>query len=193
MSAGPARARASIRAAITVCVSALWLTLGACGSDPFHLDWTQGFDTVRLYSITNPRPGLDDAFDFVHDAPVVLESIGATGSWDVALGGDENGLYLLPTGALGVSSTAGIAVVPGPLDGVLRAPTDSTAYERSAPVPLVTGSTYVIRTRRAYDYYGTTLCVFYAKMEPLAIDPEARRVLFIYGANPNCEDADLEP
>ena len=185
--------RPALGKAIPVVLAAAWLLAPGCGDDPYQLDWVQGYDTLELYSRENPRPGLENAFDFVNLDAVVLEALGATGNWDVAVGGDAGGLTLLPTGALSVETTAGIKRVPGTLEDVLRAPQDSTEYERLAPVPLELGSTYIIRTRVHSDAYGETTCIFFAKMEPLAIDLENLLVRFVYGANPNCGDTSLTP
>ncbi|GMV05827.1 MAG: hypothetical protein AMXMBFR53_21040 [Gemmatimonadota bacterium] len=170
-----------------------WLLLGSCGDDPYYVEWDQGTDTVDLYSLQNTRPGLFNAFDFVNGYPVLLEVLGATGNWDVAVGGDAQGLTLLPTGALGIETTSGVKRVSGALADVTRAPQDSTEYVRIASVPLELGATYIIRTRVHANTSGETTCIFYAKMQPLTIDVETLRVRFVYGSNPNCGDTDLEP
>jgi hypothetical protein len=184
------------RRTLAACIVALWtgVSLASCGSDPYHLDWGQGLDTVALYSVLDPTLGLYDGFDFVNGRPVEIEAIGSTGSWDVAVGGDPGGLVLMPPGAFGLSSKAGVAVMPGKrLEDVLRAPSDSASYDTTEPVPLAVGTTYVIRTRTATDIYGTTACTYYAKMEPLSVDPAQGRIRFIFGSNPNCYDLSLSP
>jgi len=184
------------RRTVAAYVVALWsgVSLASCGSDPYHLDWYQGLDTVDLYSVLLPKLGLYDGFDFVNGRPVEIEAIGSTGSWDVALGGDSSGLVLMPPGAFGLSSKAGVAVMPDQrLEDVVRAPSDSASYDTTRPVLLAVGTTYVIRTRASTDYYGTSTCSFYAKMEPLVVNPAQGRVRFIYGSNPNCYDLSLSP
>jgi hypothetical protein len=181
------------RATFVALATSGWLLLfGGC-DDPYYIDWSQGTDTVDLYSIQNPRPALYNGFDFVNLSPVAIESLDATGNWDVAVGGDATGITLLPTGALAVETTSGVKKVSGTLDDVVRAPRDSTEYERLAAVPLELGATYIIRTRKHSDAYGETTCIYYAKMEPIVIDLVALRVRFVYGANRNCGDTSLEP
>lgn len=172
-------------------VAVACIVAGGCGDSPYEIEWSTGADTVVLYSITHPVLNLANAFDFVDVTPVLVEAPGATGNWDVAVGGDEDGLTLLPPRSLGIGEDVGIAVLPQLLEEVTMAPEDSTAYQWAEPVPLSTGTTYVIRTRQAYDNYGS-LCVFFAKMEPLSIDLANLRVRFIYGANPNCGDRRLD-
>jgi len=184
------------RRTVVAYMVALWsgVFLASCGSDPFHIDWYQGLDTVQLYSVLDSAPGLYNGFDFVNLRPVEIETVGATGSWDVAVGGNGSGLVLMPPGAFGLSSKAGVAVMAGErLEDVLKAPSDSTSYDATQPVALAVGTTYVIRTRTAADPYGTTACTYYAKMEPLAVDPAQGRIRFVYGSNPNCYDPSLSP
>lgn len=194
----PARLRQPGRArwgrVVTGLASAWTLIAATACSDPYELDWFAVQDTAVLYSLEHPRHNVHDAFDFANGLAVVLEGAEATGTWDVAVGSDANGLVLLPPGALGVASDAGIAVFVGVrFDDVGRAPSDSTSFITRSPIQLQLGSTYVIRSRAATDYYGTTTCSFYAKMEPISIEPEDFRVQFIYTVNPNCHDLRLTP
>jgi hypothetical protein len=176
-------------------VAAGWsaLALTACKStNPFLTNWTPNTDTVALYSTADSSHNLYDGFDFVDVTRAIIEGSHAMGTWDVAVGTDSTGLVWLPPGALGVSSAAGIAMTSGQAyDQVTSAPTDSSKYVRT-PVPIVVGVTYVIRTRKVTDAYGST-CSHYGKVEPVDVDLALGRVLFIFDSNPNCGDFRLKP
>jgi hypothetical protein len=166
----------------------------ACGcDDATDIEWTAFPETTTLYSIATSAPNLPDGFDFVNRVVVVIERIDATGTWDVAVGTEGEELVLLPPGALGVDSYAGVAVLEGAaIEELTLAPADSTAYATKRGVPLVLGNSYVIRSRKTTGYFGET-CSYYAKLEPLELSPEEGWVRFIYDSNPNCYDLRLSP
>lgn len=166
--------------------------LSACsGRDPFDIGWTQSPDTVLLFSLSRPELNLPSAFDFHLGVTHVLEAPASTGQWDVVLDtqGDEL-VFLLPE-VLGITSEARIIELPGlTFDEVSEAPSDSTTYTIDEAVSLATGSVYVVRTHKGSDQFGFN-CLFYAKMQPLEIDIERGTLVFVYDANPLCNDTDL--
>ena len=102
-------------------------------------------------------------------------------------------IVLLPPGALGVLSRAGIAELPGEtFEGVIEAPDDTAAYTSTEPVPVHMGTIYVIRTNKSIGGYGTQ-CVYYYKVQPLIIDPEGGTLTFKFDGSPVCNDFALIP
>ena len=67
---------------------------------------------------------------------------------------------------------------------------DTALYVARAPVPVELGTVYVWRSRQNYGYYGTS-CVYYSKMEPLAMDPDGGTLTFVFDASPACNDRSL--
>lgn len=179
--------------------AALVVGLAACEDDPYDYDWTNTpgvRGTVLLYSLAVPRLGLQSGFSFVplpYPGATVIERPNATGTWDVALDTRGGELVLLPPGALGITSHAAISPL-GPIafDDVVEAPEDTLLYVVNDPVPLATGSVYVVRTNRVQGgSFGS--CVYYAKMEPLALDATEGTMTFTYVASPICNDRSLVP
>lgn len=174
------------------------LVLGAagavsCGDDPFQINWTENPDTVVLYSLARPELNLASGFDFYNRIGVRIEDPDATGNWDMAVDTRGGRVVLLPPGALGVSSKAQVATLPGrTLADVTEAPADTTLYERLSPVEVQLGSVYVWRTRQGYGSFGT-VCVYYAKMEPLAIDASGGTLTFVFDGSPVCNDRSFVP
>lgn len=165
----------------------------ACGDDPFKIDWEVSPDTVLLYSLTVPELNRSSGFDFHNEVPVVLEQPGATGNWDMALTSDGSQFQLLPPGAMGISSKARVA----PLTGVTffeltEAPSDTSLYVSAQAVPVQAGTVYVWRTRQLRGAFGS-VCVYYAKMEALEMDPDAGTLRFRYDSSPVCNDRSLIP
>lgn len=177
-----------------VAVFAVTFGLSACGGrDPFDIGWTQSPDTALIFSLARPDLNLPSAFDFHLGIAQVLESASSTGQWDVVLDtqGDQF-VFLLPE-VLGIPSEARILELPGlSFDEVVEASSDTTSYTRDEPVPVRSGSVYVIRTHTGSDQFGFN-CLFYAKLEAVEIDLQGGSLLFVYDANPLCNDRDLVP
>lgn len=173
------------------------LTVGtvasACGDDPFAIRWELSPDTVLLYSMARPELNLVSGFNFHTRFPVVIEEATSTGTWDMAVDTRGGQIVMLPPGALGIDSRAGIAELPGELfDDVIEAPNDTSAYNSLDPVPVEMGTIYVIRTNQSLGGFGTR-CVYYFKIEPLIIDPEGGTLTFKYDGSPVCNDFKLLP
>lgn len=165
----------------------------ACGDDPFKIDWTESPDTVLLYTLSRPELNLPSGFDFYNRTTVIIEQPDATGNWDMAVDTRAGRVVLLPPGALGVSSKAQVAALPGrTLRDVTEAPADTTLYSARSPVPVQMGTVYVWRTRQAYGSFGS-VCVYYAKMEPLVINAAAGTLSFAFDSSPVCNDRSLIP
>ncbi len=177
--------------ALTVGLSTF--ALAACGDDPFEVQWAADVDTVTLYSLARPEIGLVSAIDFDSRLLVVVEEPGATGSWDVAVGDDGTVARFVPPGALGIDSEAAIATIAGvAFDDVTEAPADTSLYVATEGVPITVGQTYVMRTRELRGFFGR-LCVYYAKVEPTAVDLAAGTVEFRFDATPACNNRSLVP
>jgi hypothetical protein len=174
-------------------VVALAPVLTACGDDPTNT-WDVIVDTVTLYSASRPafigRPSaLDLSASF--NAPVPVETPGATGRWDVVLIDGNGTLSLLPASAFSLDSRAGIATIGNRvLEEVTSAPSDTTLFARSA-VPMQLGTVYVVRTRRV-DCGGIS-GVHYAKFEPIQIDVPNGVLRFRSIVNPFCNNRSLVP
>jgi hypothetical protein len=174
-------------------LAALSMGVAACGDDPFAFNWNDAPDTVLLYSLARPELNLNSAFNFRQGLPVRVEAPTSTGVWDAALDTRGSDLVLLPPGAFGLVGSARITTLPGlALDDVTRAPSDTTVYVASNPVPVRMGTIYVIKTNRSRGSFGSS-CVYYAKMEPLVIDVAGGTLTFRYVSNPVCNSLDLVP
>jgi hypothetical protein len=187
----PVRGRVTLAFA-AVAVAGIVGTVG-CGDDPFKIEWEISPDTVTLWSLTRPELGLPAGFDFLQGEPIRVEQASATGRWDLALSAEGQSLVLLPPGALSIPSRARVARLTGrSFDEVVEAPADTTLYSAVDPVPVEMGSVYVVRTNQRVGSFGTS-CVYYAKLAPLTIDPEAGTLRFVYDASPVCNDRALIP
>jgi len=180
-------------AALVATVALGTATATACGSDPFAINWAVSPDTVLLYSLARPQLNLVSGFDFYNRTAVRVEDANATGNWDIAVDTREGKIVLLPPGALGVDSRARVASLPGAnFDEVVEAPADTTLYTATSPVPVELGTVYVMRTRQGYGSFGR-VCVYYAKLEPLEIDPVGGTLRFVFDSSPVCNDRKLIP
>ncbi len=168
--------------------------LAGCDDDPYQVKWVESPDTVLLYSLARPELNLLSAFDFVRRYPISIEDPNAAGEWDLALDTQGGRLVFLPPAAVGIqNSRAGLAPLEGmPFEEVRRAPSDTTLYVRDLPVPVELGTTYVIRTRQTSGFYGT-VCVYYGKLEPLALDPQEGTLTFVFDTSPVCNSRKLFP
>ena len=172
---------------------ALLMGMVGCSGDPFSFNWSDAPDTVLLFSLARPELNLVSGFAFFQRVPIRIEAADATGTWDAALDTRGDDLVLLPPGALGVTSSARITTLQGmSLEDVTRAPTDTLVYIADEPVPVQFGTVYVIRTGRATGSFGSS-CVYYAKLEPVAIDVPGGTLTFRYVTNPICNSQDLVP
>lgn len=182
-----ARSHASRTAALA---AALMMALTAC-EDPFLGEWNDDPDSAFVYSLARPEINVESGFAFNERRSVRIQDPNATGTWDVALDTRGGALVLLPPGALGVTSRAGIASLgPIPFDDVRQAPGDTLLYELDDPVPMTVGHVYAIRTNRSLTGFGSS-CVYYAKMEPFSLDVPAGRMWFTYVVSPVCNSRDL--
>lgn len=174
------------------CVVALGVS--ACGDDPFAFDWNDTPQTVLLYSLARPELNLESGYAFRQHTRVRVEAAAATGNWDAALDTQGGALVWLPPGALGVvGSTARIAALPGvTLEDVVVAPADTTLYTADQPVPIEMGTVYIVKTGRTPGAFGSS-CVYYAKAEPLVLDPIGGTLTFRYVTSPICNSLDLVP
>lgn len=178
---------------VTAVLAALSVALGACGDDPFAFNWSDVPDTTRIYSLARPELNVRSGFSFYEGRAVAIELATSTGVWDVALDTEAGSLVLLPPGALGITSRARIATLPGTAyEDVVEAPGDTLAYVANDPVPVVAGSTYVIRTNLRPGSFSAT-CSYYAKMEPIVIDVAGGALTFRYITSPICNSRDLIP
>ena len=177
--------------------AALLMGFAACSEDPFAYDWYDSSDTTFLYSVASPQPNLPSGFNFyerasrISDGRVRVEQAGATGNWDVAVGTQGSSLVLLPPGALGITARAAVATMTGvAFDDIQQAPGDTLVYELNNPIPVVAGTTYVVRTNRQGGSFGSS-CVYYAKLEPVAIDVAGGKLTFRFVASPICNNREL--
>jgi hypothetical protein len=177
---------------VAATVVALLVGLSACGDDPFAFNWRDTPDTARLYSLARPELNLESGYSFVPPpSAAVVEEPNATGSWDVAIGTQGGQLVLLPPGALGITTRARISVLGAVnFDEVVEAPEDTLLYEDDQPVPVSSGSVYVVRTNRRTGSFGMS-CVYYAKVEPVTIDVAGGTLVFRYVASPICNSRAL--
>jgi hypothetical protein len=127
------------------------LAVAACNDTTGPLQWSDVPDTVTLYSASRGSlTGKPLAFDFTGPFSVVLESSSTGSSYDVVLT-DQNGAFsLLPSSVLvGSATRAGIASIKADsLKAIRSAPSDTSLFQQKAPVAMVPGSFYVVRSRR---------------------------------------------
>ena len=168
-------------------------TLPACDDDPFAVRWGENPDTVRLYALSRAEPNLYSGFDFHGRVPILVEGLATAGNFDVAVDTAGGEFVWLPPGALGITSSAGLATLPGEtFESALKAPADTAQYATREPVPISTGTTYVVRTRGHAGLFGTN-CNYYGKIEPLAVDVGSGWVVFQFDVSPACNNRDLVP
>lgn len=179
---------------ILVLAGVLLSTLAACDEDPFAITWTANEGSARLFSLDRPEVGLASGFDFLGRREVVVESPGATGSWDMAVDEVDGAVTFVTPEALGIESGAGIAVFPDlvSLDEATEAPSDSASYAITEPVPAEVGTVYVIRTREERGRFSQ-LCHFYGKFQVTEVNAATGSVRFVYDLNPDCDDRSLIP
>lgn len=184
--------RVSLRFFWSVPLLALLPLWSGC-DDPFQLDWESAPENATIYSLRRPEPNLPSAFNFHFRVPILLESPGSSGQWDVALDTEAGQLVFLPPRALGINSRARIAALPGQaFADVIDAPQDTIAYISDRAIPVKTGTVYVVQTGEGVGTFGQR-CVFFAKLEPIDVDAAAGQLTFVFDANPVCNDTRLIP
>ena len=167
--------------------------LAACDDNPFLIRWVEDPDTVRLYALSLPEPNLVSGFDFHLRRAVRIEAPNTGDDWDLAVDRREGTLVWLPAAALGIPSEAALAILEGEtFVSAIEAPEDTARYVSDAPVPIVPGRVYVIRTRRHRGTFGT-ICNYYGKIEPLSTDVAAGTVRFQFDMSRICNSRDLIP
>lgn len=174
-------------------VAIAFVALVACDDNPFDIPWTINPDTVRLYALSRPEPNLVSGYDFFPRRPVRIEAPTTGDDWDLAVDIQNGDFVWLPPGALGIPSEAGVAILEGEtFESAVEAPEDTARYVTDAPIPILPGRIYVIRTRRHPGFFGT-LCNYYGKIEPLATDLVSGSVYFQFDVSQACNDLDLIP
>ena len=163
-----------------------------CGENIFDQKWIEAnVDTVLIYSLARPELNLPSGFDFLDRLAVTVQSAGAT--WDLLLDTQDGELVFLLPGSLGiVTSTLVLALPEMVFDDVLTAPRDTTLYTRDVPIPVESGTVYVMRTHKGPDRFGQS-CSFFGKFQPLVVDPVNGTVQFTYDVNTLCDDRALIP
>ena len=153
-------------------------------------------DTVTLWAVTGTAITLPSAFD------ILLNSVARTdrtGGFDFVFGfvpdtltGDSvPGLpALLPRGWMGLSADGGLLRVATKFDSLAAAP--GSGYDSYAPVYLDTGTVVVARSRTQTCNFGLTSGQF-AKVQPVAIDIAARKIVLHVVNDPNCGYRGLQP
>jgi len=180
--------------ALVALAAGLSMGLTACDDDPFSFDWADTPDTVLLYSLARPELNLVSAFNFFERRAVQVEAATSTGFWDAAVDTRNGQIVLLPPGAFGIVSEAGIAELAGlTLSDVTEAPSDTTAYVEDGAVPVQLGNVYVVKTNRQANGPFGARCVYYAKVSAINADPAGGTLTFEYVTNPVCNDRDLVP
>lgn len=164
-----------------------------CEDDLFTVRWVSNPDTVRLYALSRAESNLFSGYDFHPRTPVQIEAPRTGSDWDVAVDILNGEFVWLPPGALGISSSSAVATLEGDnWEQAVRAPSDTARYVTEAPVPMRTGTVYVIRTRAHSGLLGTQ-CNYYGKVEPLAINIPSGWVVFRYDMSRACNGRDLVP
>jgi len=171
----------------------LLLTATACGDDPFRIEWSENPAEATLYAMDRQELNRPSAFDMLQRRRVVLESPQSQGRWDFALDRQGGSLVLLPPQALGVTSRAGIAPMPGvAFDDLREAPSDTTRYITREPVPVQVGNTYAVRTHEQRGRFGQ-ICTYYGKLEVVSLRPEDGVLIFRHDTSPECNSRRLVP
>lgn len=167
----------------------------AC-EDPFGpRTWVATPDTVWIYSASRPEYlGFASAVD-ITSSPVLalpIEAPSVTGNWDFTIIEESGELKLAPASFFaGLESRARISELPNrTLESVTEASRDTTTYTVN-PVPLVAGTVYVIRSRRASC--GLSSGVKYAKLRPVEINEAEGTLRFEIVRNPYCDDRSFVP
>lgn len=171
----------------------LGVVLSACGDDPFVLRWQENPREATLFSLDRPELNRPQAFDMLQGRRVIVQSAQEAGGWDFAVDRQDGEMVFLPPRTLGLVSTAALAAFPNvSFDELTEAPADTAAYISREPVPIRTGSLYVVRTHQQPGAFGQ-FCLYYGKLEPLEVNPETGTVRFLYDTSPDCNNRSLVP
>jgi hypothetical protein len=173
----------------------LAVLVAACGGEDFLVDWEENPLEQVLYSLDREPEGTlrQTAFNMLERRGLVIEDPVAQGRWDFAVDREAGRLVLLPPQALGVTSRAAIARIPGTtFANVIEAPSDTLVYSTNQSVPVELGTVYVIRTHQQPGFFGQ-FCFFFGKIEPIEIDVEAGILRFLHDVSPDCNNRSLVP
>lgn len=184
----------SPRFALLAALAVSGVVLAGCGEDPFRLDnWIANPDTVFLYSLARPELNLPSGFNMRSRQRYQVETAGSTGNWDFMVNTVDGAIVLVTPSALGLDTRAAIAPIEGQsFEEIRTAPSDTTVYIRTEPVPMQVGKLYVVRTNRGQDQFGQS-CTFYGKLEPLEVDIARGTLVFRFDTSPVCNNRALVP
>lgn len=176
------------------------LPLAACDDGLGPRTWINLPDTVTIYSLSRPELlGMPSAVDLVSSCagrciaiPINIESPGASGRWDIALGEENGQPVFLPSGVFqGFDDRVGLGLLEETnFDNVNRVPSDANLFNTGV-VPIQLGRIYAVRTRR--EACGFSSGVRYGKLQPLAYDAVAGSLQLRVVVNPYCNDRNLVP
>lgn len=178
---------------------ALAAVLTAC-DDPtrFQIQPQIFTDTVQLAASGAPgADSLPSALDVSVQGNGVVggrfpERLSDAGQWDFLVRLQNGAVVLVPSGALGIESRAGIsAPIAGATFESLRDVPKKTTFATESATALTNGAVYVVRSRIFAG--GLSSCQQYAKVQPLAVDPAAGRVTLRIATNAVCGDQRLVP
>lgn len=168
--------------------------LAACDDGLGPLTWDATPVTAVIYSLSRPELiGQPSAYDVVGLRRIVVESPGATGDWDFALGEENGQLVFLPSGLFpGIGEDVRIAQTPyRVLSAAREAPADTSEYSRGS-VPVIEDAVYIIRTRVASCVtFGSG--PYYGKFQVLSVDRVNGSIELAAVRNRYCNDRDLVP
>lgn len=174
------------------------LSAGCEGND-FRIDPLLSTDTLVLAAPTSATD-LPSALDLTPEGAMVdrvrfPERLQDAELWDLALRVVDGRLSFVPAGQVGLSDGGGRsrAAITEALDGrtfdsVREAP-NRKDFVTDRAVPLAVGAVYVARSRLASC--GFTASEYYAKLQPLEIDPARQTVRFQIVNNSRCGDPRL--
>lgn len=177
----------------------LTLLLGAiasCGSD-INTEYPRPSEplSLSLYDLVSGPIDRPSAVNVVSGRALGVPStvrVDLTERWDLVFANIDGSPAWLPRGyfeALEVSS--GVLASTLDFDRVLEAPEDKDLYEEERPVPIIEGTTYIIRSRS--DPSFSLPCRIYAKILVEAVQADPARVDLSIIWNPNCDGRNLIP
>lgn len=155
-------------------------------------------DTVQLAASGAPdADALPTALDISVQGNGVVggrfpERLSDAGQWDFLVRVKKGAIVLVPSGALGIESRAGIsAPIAGANFETLNQVPKNTTFGIDSATALTNGAVYAVRSR--FFSNGVSTCQQYAKLQPLAVDPAAGRVTLRVATNAVCGDQRLVP
>lgn len=177
--------------------AALAGALSAC-DDPmrFQIEPQLFTDTIQLAAQTAVgADSLPTALDVTVQGSGVVggrfpERLADAGAWDFLVRVQNGAVVLVPSGALGIESRAGVSA---PLSGTniesVRQVPKNTVFAIDGATALQSGAVYLVRSR--FFANGLSTCQQFAKMQPLAVDPTAGLVTLRVTTNQVCGDQRL--